>query len=167
MDFRHDILPMKDKLYRLSLRITLNPQEAEDVVQDTLIKVWSKRESWDEIESIEAYAMTICRNLSLDHLKLRENQNASLEGMEIDRADRSLSPLEQVQQKDNLERVRQLVNALPEKQRSCMQLRDFEGKTYKEIAEILDITEEQVKISIFRARKAVKEAFEKQDNWGV
>lgn len=167
MDFRHDILPMKDKLYRLSLRITLNPQEAEDVVQDTLIKVWNKRESWDEIESIEAYAMTICRNLSLDHLKLRENQNASLEGMEIDRADRSLSPLEQVQQKDNLERVRQLVNALPEKQRSCMQLRDFEGKTYKEIAEILDITEEQVKISIFRARKAVKEAFEKQDNWGV
>lgn len=167
MDFRHDILPMKDKLYRLSLRITLNPQEAEDVVQDTLIKVWNKRESWDEIESIEAYAMTICRNLSLDHLKLRENQNASLEGMEIDRADRSLSPLEQVQQKDNLERVRQLVDALPEKQRSCMQLRDFEGKTYKEIAEILDITEEQVKISIFRARKAVKEAFEKQDNWGV
>lgn len=167
MDFRHDILPMKDKLYRLSLRITLNPQEAEDVVQDTLIKVWNKRESWDEIESIEAYAMTICRNLSLDHLKLRENQNASLEGMEIDRADRSLSPLEQVQQKDNLERVRQLVNALPEKQRSCMQLRDFEGKTYREIAEILDITEEQVKISIFRARKAVKEAFEKQDNWGV
>lgn len=167
MDFRHDILPMKDKLYRLSLRITLNPQEAEDIVQDTLIKVWNKRESWDEIESIEAYAMTICRNLSLDHLKLRENQNASLEGMEIDRADRSLSPLEQVQQKDNLERVRQLVNALPEKQRSCMQLRDFEGKTYKEIAEILDITEEQVKISIFRARKAVKEAFEKQDNWGV
>lgn len=164
MDFRHDILPMKDKLYRLSLRITLNPQEAEDVVQDTLIKVWNKRESWDEIESIEAYAMTICRNLSLDHLKLRENQNASLEGMEIDRADRSLSPLEQVQQKDNLERVRQLVDALPEKQRSCMQLRDFEGKTYKEIAEILDITEEQVKISIFRARKAVKEAFEKQDN---
>lgn len=167
MDFRHDILPMKDKLYRLSLRITLNPQEAEDVVQDTLIKVWNKRESWDEIESIEAFAMTICRNLSLDHLKLRENQNASLEGMEIDRADRSLSPLEQVQQKDNLERVRQLVNALPEKQRSCMQLRDFEGKTYREIAEILDITEEQVKISIFRARKAVKEAFEKQDNWGV
>lgn len=167
MDFRHDILPMKDKLYRLSLRITLNPQEAEDVVQDTLIKVWNKRESWDEIESIEAYAMTICRNLSLDHLKLRENQNASLEGMEIDRADRSLSPLEQVQQKDNLERVRQLVDALPEKQRSCMQLRDFEGKTYREIAEILDITEEQVKISIFRARKAVKEAFEKQDNWGV
>lgn len=167
MDFRHDILPMKDKLYRLSLRITLNPQEAEDIVQDTLIKVWNKRESWDEIESIEAFAMTICRNLSLDHQKLRENQNASLEGMEIDRADRALNPLEQVQQKDNLERVRQLVDALPEKQRSCMQLRDFEGKTYKEIADILSITEEQVKISIFRARKAVKEAFEKQNNFGV
>lgn len=49
------------------------------------------------------------------------------------------------------------MNAMPEKQRTCMQLRDFEGKTYKEIATILDITEEQVKINIFRARKCIKE----------
>ena len=63
--------------------------------------------------------------------------------------------------------VKQLVDALPEKQRSCMQLRDFEGKTYKEIAAVLGITEEQVKVNIFRARQTVKERFQKYDDYGL
>ena len=63
--------------------------------------------------------------------------------------------------------MRNHVNALPEKQRSCMQLRDFEGKAYKEIAEILGISEEQVKVNIFRARQTVKERFQKYDNYGL
>ena len=48
-----------------------------------------------------------------------------------------------------------------------MQLRDFEGKSYKEIAMILDITEEQVKVNIFRARQAVKHKYMKLDNYGL
>ena len=64
--FRDDVLPLKDRLYRLALRITLNPAEAEDAVQDTLIRVWEHREEWEQIESIEAYAHTICRNIALD-----------------------------------------------------------------------------------------------------
>ena len=66
VSFRDDVLPLKNRLYRLALRITLNPAEAEDAVQDTLIKVWERREEWERIESIEAYALTICRNISLD-----------------------------------------------------------------------------------------------------
>ena len=44
ISFRNDILPLKNKLFRLALRITFNRAEAEDVVQDTLIQVWSKRD---------------------------------------------------------------------------------------------------------------------------
>ena len=62
ISFRHDVLPLKDVLYRLALRITLNHEEAQDVVQDTLIKVWNRRDEWSGIESIEAYSLTICRN---------------------------------------------------------------------------------------------------------
>ena len=46
ISFRNDILPMKDMLFRLAMRITLSREEAEDIVQDTLIKVWNKRDSW-------------------------------------------------------------------------------------------------------------------------
>ena len=70
-------------------------------------------------------------------------------------------------QADRVGLIKQIVDSLPEKQRSCMQLRDFEGKSYKEIAMILDITEEQVKVNIFRARQAVKHKYMKIDNYGL
>ena len=55
ISFRNDVLPLKNELFRLALRITLNRAEAEDIVQDTLIKVWNNRGHWDDIDSIEAY----------------------------------------------------------------------------------------------------------------
>ena len=157
MNFTTDILPLKNRLYRLSLRITLSHEEAEDIVQDTMLKVWNRRDSWNELDSIEAYAMTICRNLSLDHMKRRSAQNLSLDAMPLDRPDNTDDPLQQLAWKNSIEQIKSLMNAMPEKQRTCMQLRDFEGKSYKEIATILSITEEQVKINIFRARKTIKE----------
>ena len=70
-------------------------------------------------------------------------------------------------QEDRVSLVRQIIDSLPEKQRSCMQLRDLEGKSYKEIAQVLDITEEQVKVNIFRARQMVKQKYLKLDNYGL
>ena len=56
ISFRNDVLPLKNKLFRLALCITLNREEAEDVVQDTMIKVWNARERWQDLESIEAFS---------------------------------------------------------------------------------------------------------------
>lgn len=169
ISFRNDILPLKNELYRLALRITLNPAEAEDVVQETLIKVWNRREQWDNLDSIEAFCLTICRNLSLDKMRKMENQNPSLDEAQHDAPDRSYSsnPEEQAMQQDRIRLVRRLINDLPEKQRSVMQLRDFEGKSYKEIAAIMAISEEQVKINIFRARQAIKQKFIEAEKYGL
>lgn len=168
MDFRTDILPLKNELYRLALRITLNPAEAEDVVQDTMIKVWKKREQWDKIESIEAFCLTICRNLALDKTRRAENQNEQLSDAH-DPPDSSYAsnPEEQAVQRDRVALVRQLIDTLPEKQRSCMQLRDIEGKSYKEIAEVMGINEQQVKINIFRARQVIKQKFIETEKYGL
>ena len=167
ISFRNDVLPLKNTLYRLALRITLNTAEAEDIVQDTLIKVWDKRDGWDEIESIEAFSMTICRNLALDRIKKAENQNGSLDAISFEATDATSNPHEQMIQKDRIELIKKLVDSLPERQRSCMQLRDFEGKPYREIAAILGITEEQVKVNIFRARQAIKTKFKEADQYGL
>lgn len=167
ISFRNDVLPLKNKLYRLALRITVNSAEAEDIVQDTLIKIWNRRESWADIESIEAFALTMCRNLSLDRLKKMDNQNDSLDEYNFERPDHSSNPYEDMIRKDRIQLVRCLVDSLPEKQKSCMQLRDFEGKPYKEIAEILGMTEEQVKVNIFRARQTIKQKFKEYDNYGL
>ena len=167
ISFRNDVLPLKDVLYRLALRITLSHEEAEDIVQDTLIKVWNRRDEWQMLESIEAYSMTICRNLALDAIKKKDNNNESIEQGIAEMSYQTSDPHELMIRKDRVEMVKQLVNKLPEKQRSCLQLRDFEGKTYKEIAEILAITEEQVKVNIFRARRSIKQQFDKAENYGL
>ena len=169
ISFQNDILPLKNELYRLALRITLNPAEAEDVVQDTMIKVWNRREQWDEIESIEAFCLTICRNLSLDRMRKLENQNQSLEEGEHDSPDPSYAsnPEEQAMQRDRVELIRRLINELPEKQRSAMHLREFEGKSYKEIASIMAISEEQVKVNIFRARQAIRQKYIESEKYGL
>lgn len=166
VSFRNDALPLKNQLFRLALRITLSREEAEDIVQDTMIKVWDKRYEWSNIDSIEAYSLRICRNLSLDRLKKRDNQNDSLEEEQLDTVHTS-TPQDRLIDQDRLRVVKEIVDSLPEKQRSCMQLRDFEGKQYKEIADILGITEEQVKVNIFRARQAVKQRFQKIEQYGL
>ena len=167
VSFRNDVLPLKNELFRLALRITLNRAEAEDIVQDTLIKVWNHRFEWENIESIEAFSLTVCRNLSLDRIKKKENTNDSLEDVKVAEPLSSSNPQDRMIAEDKFNLVKQIVDGLPEKQRSCIQLRDFEGKTYKEIAEILEITEEQVKINIFRARQTVKQRYLKLDNYGL
>ena len=169
ISFRDDVLPLKDKLYRLALRITLNNAEAEDVVQETLIKVWNRRSQWEEIESIEAFALTVCRNLSLDKIKRMGNDPASLDDSTHDSPDSSSSsnPEEQTMARDQVALVRQLIDRLPEKQRSVIQLRDIEGKSYREIATIMCISEEQVKVNLYRARQTIKKKFSETDSYGL
>lgn len=170
ISFRNDVLPLKNVLYRLALRITMNREEAEDVVQDTLMKVWDRRESLDNIDSIEAYSLTICRNIALDTTKRAARNNESLDRDDIQiepQASGLAAPDERAEQKDMLDMVRRIVDSLPEKQRVCMQLRDFEGKAYKDIAAALEITEEQVKVNIYRARQAVKLKFNENAKYGL
>lgn len=165
VSFRNDILPLKNQLYRLALRVTLDSAEAEDIVQETLIKVWNRRDSWDTIDNIEAFCLTVCRNLALDSVKRQARRNVSIDEAQTDSPDSGYTPSEQAIADDQIAIVRRIVDSLPEKQRSCIQLRDFEGKSYRDIATILGITEDQVKVNIFRGRKAIKERFDSLDNY--
>ena len=166
------MLPLKNELFRLALRITLDKAEAEDVVQETMIKVWNRRDTWDSIDSIDAFCMTVCRNMALDRVKAAERRLTLQNGEQAvaeTKADRSYNanPAEQAEQRDRVALVRRIIDSLPEKQRCVMQLRDIEGKSYKEIAAVLAISEEQVKVNIFRARQTVKQRFIETDNYGL
>lgn len=166
ISFRDEILPLKDRLYRLALRITLNAAEAEDIVQDTLMRMWSKRAELAEVESIEAYGLTICRNLSLDRKGRHSAADLPLEAVE-DRPPAGTSGYEPIEERERLQWVQRLFNALPERQRSVMQLRDIEGKSYKEIAVVTGLSEDQVKVTLFRARRAIRAQYEKIEKYGL
>ena len=166
IDFRNDILPLKDSLFRLALRITLNKAEAEDVVQETMIKVWNRRNNCENIDSIEAFCFTVCRNLALDKTKAKANQGEPLDGAEL-QASANATPEEQTERNDKVELVKDIINNLPEKQRTAIQLREFEEKSYKEIADVMGISEEQVKINIFRARQTIRKKYLEKENYGL
>ncbi|NLI37615.1 MAG: sigma-70 family RNA polymerase sigma factor [Bacteroidales bacterium] len=166
ISFRKDILPLKDKLFRLALRITLNRAEAEDVVQDTMLRVWSRRDEWSKFDSIEAFCMTVARNLAIDRSQKMDAKNLELTP-EMEQASDASGPYNLLVQTERLNLIHQLINKLPEKQRTVIQLRDIEGKNYKEIAKVMGLTEEQVKVTLFRARQKVKEQYLAIDGYGL
>ena len=98
-------------MYRLALRITLNSQEAEDVVQDVVIRLWQMRERLDGIDSIEAYALRMTRNLALDRSRMRVNQTESLE----DITPPAVNTHDELEADVRIDIVRQLMQQLPEK----------------------------------------------------
>ena len=166
ISFRNDILPLKDKLFRLALRITLDRAEAEDVVQDTMIRVWSKRDEWSQFESVEAYCLIVAKNLSIDRSQKKDAQNVELTPEMAEEADTS-GPYDRLVNNERMKIIHRLIDELPEKQRLIMQLRDIEGESYKDIAKVLQLTEEQVKVNLFRARQKVKQRYIEIDEYGL
>ena len=124
LSFRDDVLPLKDKIFRLALRITLSRAEAEDIVQDVLIKVWNRRDDLAEVDSIEAYSLTVCRNLSLDRLQRKENDNVNLDDAPPTEADDAPPDLQMIRN-ERIDNIKRLIERLPIPQRAAMQLRDM------------------------------------------
>jgi len=165
-DFPTKILNSQNKLYRFALRILGSVQEAEDVVQEVMMKVWEKR--WDlyTINNEEAWCMRMVKNRSLDKLKAKANQPHE----EVEQLGLSASiskPDIAYENQDTLGHIGKIIENLPENQRMCIQLREIEGNTYEEICEIMDISLNQVRTNIYRARQKIKSSLIKLDNFGT
>lgn len=153
--FKSEILPIKNKLFRVALRITGNPQEAEDVVQETLIKVWEQRQKLSGVRNLEAWCMQMAKNRSIDKRRLRANQSEGLDHA-YGLSSPEHTPDRQAELSDNWRQIKKLMQQLPDKQRMAMQLRDIDGLSYQEISDTLEMPLAQVKTNIFRARKSLR-----------
>lgn len=157
--FKKNILPVIDRLFRLAFSITKNKEDAEDVVQDVLFNVWKKKTEWENIENMEAYCFRSTRNMALDKLALMENNLEEIpENYDYPALDEDIQRKIEVEDQMNL--LEKWVKNLPEKQQTIFRLREVEELSYKEIAVILNISEEQVKINLFRLRRKLKEHFD-------
>jgi len=134
----------------------MNREEAEDIVQDTLLKLWERRTEMSKVDSLEAFAISAARNLALDRIALHRNRVISLNEEIHDTEDNHPSVFDNIINNERQKHIHNLINQLPEKQRTAIQLRDIEGKTYKEIAVIMGISESDVKINIYRGRDFLK-----------
>ena len=159
--FKQHILPMKDKLFRWAYHFLQDVQEAEDAVQDVMAGVWARRAEWVQWKSIPAYCMTATRNNCLDRLRRRRPMTRDEDAGQISSSDRD--PYEKVTNKEMMQRIKECIDALPLQQQQVVRLREMEGFSYNEIAQVLDISLDQVKVNLFRGRNAIRKTITKEE----
>jgi RNA polymerase sigma-70 factor (ECF subfamily) len=154
-EFKIQVLPLKHKLFRLSLRILGSHEEAEDAVQDGMIKLWTRRDELKNYTSIEAFAMTITKNICIDRVRSKSFQAERL----TDRQASALKhdPGDMLEKADFAGFVKRIIGDLPEQQKTIMHMRDIEGLEYDQIAEIMDLNINAVRVNLSRARKKVRD----------
>ena len=156
--FHHHVYPIRHKLYRFALRITGSAPEAEDVVQEVLERVWkSSEEQATGVSNWEAWCMTLTRNRSLDKVRTATQRRVVPLDGEAARESDSGDAARTTELRDLADHARRLMLELPEKQRLVMHLRYVEELSYEEIAQVLDISLDQVKVGLHRARKTIRE----------
>lgn len=161
-EFKLLVMPYSSRLYRMAYRLMNNREEAEDIVQEVYLKLWKMRNELQNYKSLEALSIRITRNLCMDHLRRRR---VSLDAIALEKAkgkNHSETPAENLEKKEQAEIIHALVAALPEPQRSLVHLRHLEGKEYEEIADMVNMNVNAIRVSISRARKQMREMLEKQ-----
>lgn len=165
-EFKSRVLPVKDRLYRLALHMLRSVPEAEDALQDAMLKLWDKRQQLDSYRSVEALAVTITKNLCLDRLKSKKHKNQlDVQEMELDSG--FISPYKKMELSDSLKVMTRAFAALPEQQRLLISLRDVEGYSYEEIAEQTGLEINNIRVGLSRARKKARELYLKIENYEV
>ena len=164
--FKNEILPLKDKLFRYAFSYNKDKSESEDIVQEVFIRLWQKRKNLDKIKNIEAWSMTITRNLTFDKLKANRLEFKDLHHVE-DKAQENFNPEQMVEQSETLTGIRKIIDSLSEKQKQVIVLRDIEGHTYQEIGDIIGIDQNLVKVTLFRARENVRKKLLRTDQYGL
>lgn len=164
-DFLKLVLPFKDKVFRLARRLLVSKEEAEDVTQEILIKLWNNKEKFGDYKNVEAFSMTMTKNLCLDRLKSKQAQNLKI--VHSNYQDNNVSLQKQVEFNDSVNWVSKIMEQLPEQQKIIVQLRDIEDYEFEEIAKVLEMNETAVRVALSRARKTIREKLTKKHSYGI
>jgi RNA polymerase sigma-70 factor (ECF subfamily) len=159
------INPVKDKMYRLALRLLISKESAEDATQEVFLKLWNGNEKIKNYANLEAFAMTVTRNYCLDQLKSKQNSNLKM--VHNNYESHELSIHDQLEITDELAQVSLIINSLPEQQKIIFQLRDIEQYEFEEIAEITKMNETAIRVALSRVRKKIREELLKKHNYGI
>jgi len=160
-EFNHIVNRLKDKMFRLSFRIVRDREEARDVVQDSLVKIWKSKEKIATVDNKDAYCMMIARNMAIDKIRSRKMETTDIDD-HYDIQSNTSDPERIAIVRDELKRVRKIISQLPENHKAVLELRDIEGHSYKEISEITGYSIDKVKIYLHRARLKLKEHFKQR-----
>lgn len=137
-----------DGVYRFILKNIRDEENARDIVQDAFTKMWEKVKSIS-FEKGKSYLFTTAYHTMIDRIRKEKHHQRFQDNYPFEESsENSYSDLKEI--------MDEAVGKLPEVQRSVLLLRDYEGYSYKEIGEVTNLNESQVKVYIFRARVFLK-----------
>ena len=156
--FKKQYLSFHPKLFRIAYTLLNNKDDAEDILQEVYIKLWNSRNSLTTIQHSEAYSITLLKNLCLDFLRTpyRQKPSTDLEMIE------SVTTLQQdnvLEQRNEVQIVKQLIERLPINQRTVLKLHSIEACSMNEIEEIMGLSAVNIRVLLSRGRKVIKEQF--------
>ncbi|QIP17864.1 sigma-70 family RNA polymerase sigma factor [Spirosoma aureum] len=163
--FKQRILPVQGRLFRLASMFLRNREEAEDAMQDVLLRLWTNRQQLDAYHSVEALAVQMTKNLCLDRLKSPARQkmtdDSSLQTVQAE----TVSPYRQTELADSAVLIKRLMNELPEQQKFILHLRDVEEYSFEEIEQLTGLSVNNIRVILSRARQRLRDSYLKANDY--
>ncbi|TXK80091.1 RNA polymerase sigma factor [Mesonia sp. K4-1] len=164
--FLEFVNPIKDKIYRLSLRLLVSKDAAEDATQEVMIRLWKMKDKLKDYNSPQALAMTITKNYCFDQLKAKKNNNLRIVHSNYEDGKKS-SLQKEIEAKDELLKVQEIIKNLSDQEQLLIQLRDIEQLEYDEMEEITKMNQTAIRVALSRARKKIRKEILKKHNYGI
>lgn len=155
--FQTAVLPLRGKLLQISLRLMEDGADAEDIVQEVLLRLWNIRSKLEAYHSVEALAVQVTKNLAIDRIRMRRRPEGEVEQLALDSG--AKNPAEQLEERDAAACIRRLIDRLPPLQQTIVRMKDVEGYEIAEIAAITGTAPEAIRVNLSRARKKIREQY--------
>ncbi len=147
-----------DFMFRLACSILGRSDEAQDMMQDVAERILRRQESLEDVRNIDSFLAKAVRNACIDRIRRRKETTPKIPDIPDEKnPDRW----------NDRQMVHRALSKLPERQRLAVHLKDIEGYSNKELADILETDETNVRTILSRGRKALREIIEKEIGYGI
>lgn len=164
-EFKRRFLPLSRKLYGVALSLSGDMQEAEDIVQDVYTKLWTRRDRLPSDVNDEAYCIVVTKNVYNDRLRGRGSGMSFSHELPAQIPSRN-DVVGDIENRNLADIMRRCIAALPEQQRELVVMRDVNGAGYDEISYATGLSMANIRVTLSRARKTLREQFNAIRNYG-
>ena len=155
--FKITVVPLRSKLLNYARKLTDDSSDAEDVVQEVMLKLWNIRQKLEEYNSIEALAVRITHNLCMDMWRSKRTDQVSLDQVPV--VSQTVNPERILEGNDEIRLMREIISSLPTLQQTIIRMKDIEEYETEEIAQITGCSSESIRSNLSRARKKVRDIY--------
>lgn len=155
------------KVFSYSLRFVKNRQVAEEITSDVFLKLWEKRSQIQTEGSLQQLLLTITRGMAIDHLRKVARTSKSQESYWLNYQSHIPESVEEEKFEENLAAIHEAMKGLPPKRRKVFELRYKEELSYQQIAQMLNVSPNTVKVHLNKATKYLKQQLEIHYEWGL